>query len=155
MEACAGPQAIDIHELVKDDELDGELDGIGEGLGAGLVDPLATVDLADEGDVERDAQDVEVDEELLGLTGFGRVAGEQHLQGGADVDDGDDGFLKGEDDELDALVHIVHRQEHAGIRSIAAKGENGGRDLEDAEVDDDHDEDTAQHPVIAYDQMQA
>lgn len=155
VEACAGPQAINIHELVEDDELDGELDGIGERLGASLVDPLATVDLADEGDVERDAKDVEVDQELLGLTGFGWIAGEQHFQRGADVDDGDDEFLEGEDDELDALIHIIHGQEHAGIRSIAAKGEDGGRDLEDAEVDNDHDEDNAQHPVITYNQMQA
>lgn len=152
--ASAGSQTKHIHQLIEDDELDGELDGVGQGLGAGLVNPLAAVDFAHEGNIERNAEDVEVDEEFLGLASLSRIVGEQHLQRGANVDDGDDQFLEGEDDELNALVHVVDFREHARIRSIAAKGEDGGRDLEDAEVDDDHDENTAQHLVIAYDQVQ-
>lgn len=70
--ASAGAEAVDVHEFVEDDELDGEFDGVGERLGSGFVDPLATVDLADEGDVEDDAEHIEVDEETLGdAEGFG------------------------------------------------------------------------------------
>ena len=105
--ASAGPEAVDVHELVEDDKFDGELDGVGEGLGAGLVDPFAAVDLAHEGDVEDDAEHVEVDEEFFGVAGFGGVGGEHHFEGGADVDDGDGEFLQGEDDELDPLVDVV------------------------------------------------
>ena len=76
-------------------------------MGACLVDPLTAVNLADEGDVQDDAQHIEVNEELLCDAGFGRIVGEEHLERGLDVEYRDGEFLQCENDELDAFVDIV------------------------------------------------
>ena len=140
-QASTGSKAVDIHQFVQDHELESELDGVGKRLCARLVHPLAAVDLADKGNVENDAEEIEVDEELLRHTSLGRIVGKKHLEGGSDVEDRNGEFLKGEDDELDAFVDIVDVEKSAGVFLITAKGEDGGGDLEDAEVEDDHDQD--------------
>ena len=141
--ARAGTELVDLHQLVQNRELDGEFDGVGEGLRAGLVDPLAAEDLADEGDVEADAEHVEVDEELPRVPRLERIAGREHLDRGLDVNDRDDGFLQREDDELNPFVDVVHGQPHARVGLVAAEGLDGGGHLEDEEVGDDHDEHSA------------
>ena len=85
----ARAEAIDVHQLVEDDELDAELDGVGKRLRAGFVHPVAAVDFDHEHDVQDDAQDVEVDQEPLGVLGVGGIGWQEHLTGRPDVDDGD------------------------------------------------------------------
>ena len=59
--AAAGPGAVHFHDFVEDGEFEGEFDGVGEGLGGFFPEPLVGGDFADDGDVEGDAEDVEVD----------------------------------------------------------------------------------------------
>ena len=143
------------HEPVEDDELERELDGVRERLGAGLVDPLAAVSLDDKGDVEDDAEHGDEDQEPTRLLGLAADDGLDDLERGADVDDRDDALLHREDDELDALVHAVHLGPVARLGLVAAEGQDRRDDLEDDKVEDDHDEDGAQQPLVAHDEMQA
>ena len=153
--AGAGAVAVDVHEAVEHDELERELDSVRKGLGGGFVDPVAAVDLDDEDDVEDDAKGVDVDEVFLRVARVGRVAGLEHLVRAADVDDGDDKFLQGEDDELDTFVDVINGEPDARILLVAAKGQDGRRHLEDEEVGDDDDQNQAQESLVSDDQMEA
>lgn len=138
---CPWSEAVHFHQFIQNDEFDCELDGVGQGLGSRFVDPFAAVDLADEGDVEDDAEHVEVDEEFLRAARFGRVVGQEHLECRTDVEEGYGELLEGEDDKLDTFVDVIDLEPHAWVCLVTSECQDGGRDLEDAEVEDDHDED--------------
>ena len=152
--AFPGAETIHVHQLVEDDELDGEFDGVGKRLRARFVDPFARVDFADEGNVEEYAENVQVYEELLRFADFQRIRGEENLERGADVDDGDDEFLQSEDYELDALVNVVDFRPHTRVGLVGAEGQGCGYDLEEDEVCDYHYQNGAQHAVVAHDEVE-
>ena len=82
----ARAEAIDVHQLVEDDKLDAELDGVRERLRAGFVHPVAAVDFDHKHHVQDDAQDVEVDQELLSMSCVGWIGRLEHLTSRPDVD---------------------------------------------------------------------
>ena len=152
---AAGTEAVHLHDFIENGELERELDGVGQGLGSLFIDPFIDEDLANDSDVECYAQDVKVDEELLRMTHPFRVSGREPDHRGADIYDGNDEFLEGEHDQLNALVNLEYCQPHAGSPLCAAEFLDSGRDLEEAEIHNDHDEYSAEDALVAHDEMQA
>ena len=70
-----------------------------------------------------------------------------------DVYDGNDELLKGKHDQLDALIDMIDRQPHGGIRSGAKKLLKGGGDLEKTKIDNYHDEKSTKDSLVAHDEM--
>ena len=81
------------------------------------------------------------------------IARAEEIDGGMNIDDRDDRFLKSEDNKLNAFIDIVNCEPPAWIGLIAPKCLDRCRYLENAEVDNDHCEHGTQYALISDDQV--
>lgn len=109
----------------------------------------------DDGGVHEDEEDVDddqLDERGAVLLSWTEL---EELQRGLGVDDGEDDFLDGEADELDALEDTKGWGEPIGPGRLLAHLEDPADGVQDDSVDDDHGERGAQDQAGVYDQMES
>ena len=83
-----------------------------------------------------------------------RVARRKPDHRGTDVNDGNDELLNSEHYKLDALVDVEDSQPFSSSHVSADELLDRGRDLEKKEVDDDHEEHSAEDLWAAHNEVQ-
>lgn len=100
----------------------------------------------EEADVEDDDEDVDDDEVSDDLALDGSLHGKDGFEAAGcfpDIKTRDDGFLHKEPRELYALVDVEGGKKATGKARVAAEEQYRNRDVKDANVCDDHDQDPA------------
>lgn len=142
------------HELVEDGELEFELDAVDHRLQRRLDLVPVVVLHRQQDEVHGDDDHVDPDQLRHHLPGLAVVDRSQQLDGGVDVDGGDDKLLDAESGHLQPLHHVEGVGEGVRVVGVGAVGQDGGGDVEADGVPDDHGQHQPERPLIADHQVQ-
>lgn len=151
-----GASVDEVDEFPEDGELELELDAVDDALEHGLHDVEVDVFDDEEADVHSDDDHVDSNELIHDFTISSVGIEAEHLGRFPDVEGGDDELLQTEAGHLDLLHDVVAVDEGDAGRcgEVGAVCQDGGGDVEDNGVDDDHGEDASQDAPVVEDEVE-
>lgn len=145
------------HQFAQHAKFELELDAVDGGFQGGLESVETDVFEDEEGDVQKDHDEVDGDEFVHDLVAMQFLLGPQpeQVDGLENVDASDENFLRAKPGEFHALHDIVAFGDCRGLYVDCAVGENRRGDNHGHSADDNQPEDPSQHGATLLDQMQA
>ena len=152
---ATGTHFSEMHQLAQNRILQLQLHAVDEGFQSNMHVEETGILGSDDGSVHEDHGQVDDEELDEGASVMGARAQAEEADGFAGVDEGEDDFLDGEADQLDALEDVEAAVEELRFIRVDAEFEDGGGHVEDDAVDDDHGQGGAEDAGVVDDEVEA